>query len=62
MNGVTIDRFEKNGSFRCPVCGFKISSRRKTTTQYVIECGEHYKKCAKSISKERLHAILEKFP
>ena len=56
----SIELFEKNGTFHCPICGMKISSRRKPTIAYVTECGEHYEACAKSISKEQLSNILER--
>jgi len=62
MRVVTIDRFEKNGIFICPICGERISSRRKTTTVYVEIVGDHYSKCAKSMPPEKLHEILEGYP
>jgi uncharacterized Zn finger protein (UPF0148 family) len=56
---VTIDRFEKNGAFVCPVCGKRISPIGKTTTAYVVLVGAHYATCTKSISRERLSEILD---
>lgn len=58
---ITIDRFEENGVFVCPICNERISSRRKTTTKYVELVGDHYEKCAKSISEDKLSSISRKY-
>lgn len=43
---VSIDDFEdKNRNFICPFCGLKISSRRKSGSEYVLQAGDHYSAC-----------------
>ena len=43
---VSVSDFEDDkGNFICPFCEAQISSRRKSTTDYVIQAEEHYSKC-----------------
>ena len=51
---VSIDDFEdKNHNFICPFCGFEISSRRKSCSDYVLQAGDHYSACYDMATPEK---------
>lgn len=55
---ITIEDFETDEVFICPFCGHRITSRRKTTIQYVELTGDHYSECASKATPEKMKEVI----